>query len=59
MNRNHRMSKKDKLNWLADIADGLRPLDARASKIVLRLLDDPDAMVRAEAASCLWHTAPF
>lgn len=57
MNRNHRMSKKDKLNWLADIADGLRPLDARASKIVLRLLDDPDAMVRAEAVSCLWHTA--
>lgn len=57
MNRNHRMSKKDKLNWLADIADGLRPLDARASKIVLRLLDDPDAQVRAEAVSCLWHTA--
>ena len=57
MNRNHRMSKKDKLNWLADIADGLRPLDARASKVVLRLLDDPDAQVRAEAVSCLWHTA--
>lgn len=51
------MSKKDKLNWLADIADGLRPLDARASKLVLRLLDDPDAQVRAEAVSCLWHTA--
>lgn len=57
MNRNHRMSKKDKLNWLADIADGLRPLDARASRLVLRLLDDPDAQVRAEAVSCLWHTA--
>lgn len=57
MNRNHRMSKKDKLNWLADIADGLRPLDARAGKLVLRLLDDPDAQVRAEAVSCLWHTA--
>lgn len=57
MNRNHRMSKKDKLNWLADIADGLRPLDSRASKLVLRLLDDPDAQVRAEAVSCLWHTA--
>jgi HEAT repeat protein len=57
MNRNHRMSKKDKLNWLADIADGLRPLDARASKLVLRLLDDPDAQVRSEAVSCLWHTA--
>lgn len=57
MNRNHRMSKKDKLNWLADIADGLRPLDARAAKLVLRLLDDPDAQVRAEAVSCLWHTA--
>src|SRR4029079_10503155 len=57
MNRNHRMSKKDKLNWLADIADGLRPLDSRASKLVLRLLDDPDAKVRAEAVSCLWHTA--
>ncbi len=57
MNRNHRMSKKDKLNWLADIADGVRPLDARASKLVLRLLDDPDAQVRAEAVSCLWHTA--
>lgn len=57
MNRNHRMSKKDKLNWLADIADGLRPLDARASKLVLRLLEDPDAQVRAEAVSCLWHTA--
>jgi HEAT repeat protein len=51
------MSKKDKLNWLADIADGLRPLDSRASKLVLRLLDDPDAQVRAEAVSCLWHTA--
>lgn len=57
MNRNHRMSKKEKLNWLADIADGLRPLDARATKLVLRLLDDPDAQVRAEAVSCLWHTA--
>lgn len=57
MNRNHRMSKKEKLSWLADIADGLRPLDARASKLVLRLLDDPDAQVRAEAVSCLWHTS--
>lgn len=57
MNRNHRMSKKEKLNWLADIADGLRALDSRATKLVLRLLDDPDAQVRSEAVSCLWHTA--
>src|SRR5258708_4088675 len=42
MNRNHRMSKKDKLNWLADIAHGLRPLDTRARKLVLPLLDDPE-----------------
>jgi HEAT repeat protein len=57
MNRNTRMTKKDKLNWLADIADGLRPLDARAGKFVQRLLNDPDAQVRAEAVACLWHTS--
>lgn len=57
MNRNPRMTKREKLNWLADIADGLRPLDTRASKVVLQLLDDPDAQVRAEAVACLWHTS--
>ena len=57
MNRNTRMTKKEKLNWLADIADGLRPLDARAMKLVQHLLDDPDAQVRGEAVACLWNSS--
>lgn len=57
MNRNHRMTKKEKLTLLADIGDGMIPLDGRAAKLVVRLLADPDAQVRAEAVSCLWHTS--
>jgi HEAT repeat protein len=57
MNRNTRMTKKEKLNWLADIAEGFRSLDARASKFIRRLLDDADPQVRAEAVACLWNSS--
>ncbi len=57
MNRATKMTKKEKLNWLADIAEGLRPLDARAGKFVHHLLDDADAQVRAEAVACLWNSS--
>jgi HEAT repeat protein len=57
MNRNIRMTKKEKLNWLADIAEGFHSLDARASKFIRRLLDDPDPQVRAEAVACLWNSS--
>lgn len=57
MTRNTRMTKKDKMNWLIDIAEGFRSLDARASKFVRYLLDDPDPQVRAEAVSCLWNSS--
>ncbi len=57
MTRNMRMTKKEKMNWLIDIAEGFRPLDLRASKFVRSLLDDPDPQVRAEAVACLWNSA--
>jgi HEAT repeat protein len=57
MTRNIRMTKKEKLSWLADIAEGFRALDARASKFIRRLLDDPDPQVRAEAVACLWNSS--
>ncbi len=57
MNRNTRMTKKEKLNWLADIAEGFRSLDGRASKFIRRLLDDADPQVRAEAVACLWNSS--
>lgn len=52
-----RMTKKEKLNWLADIADGLFPFDDRSIKLLRALLDDTDAQVRAEAVACLWRDA--
>src|SRR5512142_1200388 len=57
MTRNTHMTKKEKMNWLIDIAEGFRSLDARASKFVRYLLDDPDPQVRAEAVSCLWNSS--
>ena len=57
MNRNSRKTKKEKMDWLADIAEGTLSLDARASKVVRDLLDDPDAQVRAEAVACLWNSS--
>ncbi len=57
MTRNTRMTKKEKMNWLIDIAEGFRPLDPRASKFVRSLLDDPDPQVRAEAVACLWNSS--
>ena len=50
-----RMSKKEKLNLLADIEDGYRPFDKHALTLLRSLLDDPDAQVRAEAIACLWN----
>jgi HEAT repeat protein len=57
MGRNTRMTKKEKMNWLIDIAEGFRSLDTRASKFVRTLLDDPDPQVRAEAVACLWNSS--
>ena len=57
MTRNTRMTKKEKLNWLIDIAEGFRALDGRASKVVRTLLDDTDPQVRAEAVACLWNSS--
>ncbi|MGB8648152.1 MAG: HEAT repeat domain-containing protein [Anaerolineae bacterium] len=57
MTRNSHMTKKEKMNWLIDIAEGFRSLDARASKFVRYLLDDADPQVRAEAVSCLWNSS--
>ena len=57
MTRNTRMTKKEKMNWLIDIAEGFRSLDARASKFVRSLLDDADPQVRAEAVACLWNSS--
>jgi HEAT repeat protein len=57
MTRNIRMTKKEKLNWLADIAEGFHSLDSRATKFIRRLLDDPDPQVRAEAVACLWNSS--
>lgn len=57
MNRNIRMTKKEKLNWLADVAEGFRSLDARATKFIRRLLEDPDPQVRSEAVACLWNSS--
>jgi HEAT repeat protein len=50
-----RMSKKEKLNFLADIEDGYRPFDRHALALLRSLLDDADAQVRAEAIACLWN----
>jgi len=50
-----KMTKKDKLTFLADIEDGYRHFDKRALKMLRTLLDDHDAQVRAEAIACLWN----
>jgi hypothetical protein len=50
-----KMTKKDKLTFLADIEDGYRPFDKRALKLLRTLLDDHDAQVRSEAIACLWN----
>jgi HEAT repeat protein len=50
-----KMSKKEKLTFLADIEDGYRPYDKHALRLLRSLLDDPDAEVRSEAIACLWH----
>ena len=50
-----KMSKKEKLNLLADIEDGYRPFDKHALALLRSLLDDSDAQVRAEAIACLWN----
>ena len=50
-----KMSKKEKLNLLADIEDGYRPFDKHALTLLQSLLDDVDAQVRAEAIACLWN----
>lgn len=57
MNRRIRMTKKEKLSWLADISEGFHSLDGRASKFIRRLLDDSDPQVRAEAVACLWNSS--
>lgn len=50
-----KLSKKEKLNFLADIEDGYRPFDKHALTLLRSLLDDGDAEVRAEAIACLWN----
>ena len=55
MPRSPKMSKKDKLNFLADIEDGYRPFDKHALALLKSLLDDPDPDVRSEAIACLWN----
>lgn len=50
-----KLSKKEKLNFLADIEDGYRPFDKHALTLLRSLLDDSDAEVRAEAIACLWN----
>jgi HEAT repeat protein len=57
MARNPRMTKKEKMNWLIDIAEGFRSLDGRARKFVRALLDDADPQIRAEAVACLWNSS--
>lgn len=50
-----RMSKRAKLAYLADLEEGYRPFNKHALKLLQRLLQDPDAEVRAEAIACLWN----
>lgn len=57
MSRFLKLTKKEKLTLLADIADGFRPLDGHAERLVRNLLDDPDSQVRGEAVACLWSNA--
>ncbi len=54
MPRLFKLSKKQKLTFLADIEYGYRPFDKHALKLLQSLLDDSDPEVRAEAIACLW-----
>lgn len=49
-----KMTKRDKLAWLADLEEGYRPFDKHALTLLRSLMDDADAEVRAEAIACLW-----
>jgi HEAT repeat protein len=49
-----KMTKREKLAWLADLEEGYRPFDKRALTLLRSLMDDSDAEVRAEAIACLW-----
>jgi len=49
-----KMTKREKLNWLADLEEGYEPFDKRALTLLRSLMDDGDAEVRAEAIACLW-----
>jgi len=49
-----RMTKREKLAWLADLEEGYRPFDKHALTLLRSLMDDTDAQVRAEAIACLW-----
>lgn len=50
-----KMTKREKLAWLADLEEGYRPFDKRALNRLRTLMDDGDAEVRAEAIACLWE----
>ncbi len=54
MPRLAKLSKKQKITFLADLEHGYRPFDKHALKLLQSLLDDGDAEVRAEAIACLW-----
>lgn len=49
-----KMTKREKLAWLADLEEGYRSFDKRALTLLRSLMDDSDAEVRAEAIACLW-----
>ena len=50
----HKMTKREKLAWLADLEEGYRPFNKHALTLLRALMDDADAEVRAEAITCLW-----
>ncbi len=50
-----RMSKKEKLNFLADMEDGYRSFNKHSLALLRSLLEDTDAEVRSEAIACLWN----
>lgn len=50
-----KMTKREKLAWLADLEEGYHPFDKRALTLLRSLMDDNDAEVRAEAIACLWE----
>lgn len=50
-----KMTKREKLAWLADLEEGFRSFDKRSLTLLRTLMDDSDAEVRAEAIACLWE----